>query len=183
VTFEVEQKFAVADRASLERRLEAMGIEWGDVTPQTDVYYAHPSRDFGSTDEALRVRRSGETNVVTYKGPKIDMRTKTRQEIEVAIEPGAESAAAMDRLLTSLGFRPVRAVVKKRANGMVNCQNRPVHVAVDDVEGLGTFIELELTSNQAGLDEARSCLAELAGRLGLIEAERRSYLELLLLGG
>ena len=55
--------------------------------------------------------------------------------------------------------------------------------ALDDVERLGTFLELETTADEARLDAAREALASLSAKLGLSVTERRSYLELLLDNG
>jgi adenylate cyclase class 2 len=51
---------------------------------------------------------------------------------------------------------------------------------LDEVEGLGAFVELELAADESGLEEAKSRIASLALELGLSDSERRSYLELLL---
>src|SRR5438046_2583453 len=85
---EVEMKFAVEDFTPLTRRL----WEWhafADAEHQeADHYFNAPDRDFAQTDEALRVRRSGSYNCVTYKGPKLEAQTKTRTEIEVPFSGG-----------------------------------------------------------------------------------------------
>ena len=46
-----------------------------------DHYFNGHDRDFHQTDEAFRIRRMGEKNFLTYKGPKRDTDTKTRIEI------------------------------------------------------------------------------------------------------
>ena len=56
-SYEVEQKFVVADLQQVIDQLTARDIEVSDAERQLDTYYAHPSRDFASTDEALRIRR------------------------------------------------------------------------------------------------------------------------------
>ena len=104
---EVEQKFAVADRGALERRLAELSPSPGPAEFQVDSYFAHPSRDFARTDEALRLRTVGESNYITYKGPKLDTTTKTRREIELELPEGADSARHGNELLTALGFTPV----------------------------------------------------------------------------
>jgi adenylate cyclase class IV len=45
---------------------------------------------------------------------------------------------------------------------------------------VGTFVELEIVSDEEGVEQAKKHLATLAGELGLSGSERRSYLELLL---
>jgi adenylate cyclase class 2 len=61
-------------------------------------------------------------------------------------------------------------------------RGQTVHGAWDEVDGVGTFVELELAVDEAGLDEAKHAIASLAEELTLGPSERRSYLELLLAG-
>ena len=62
---------------------------------------------------------------------------------------------------------------------MLTWQGHTVHIALDDVQQLGSFVELEIAANDAGLEAARAALQSLSARLGLTSSERRSYLELL----
>ena len=59
-------------------------------------------------------------------------------------------------------------------------QGYEVEAALDEVAGLGHFVELEISADEQTLDAARAALASLATRLALGGSERRSYLELLL---
>lgn len=178
--YEVEQKFPVPDVAALEAKLAAMGAAISEPGPEVDLYLAHPARDFAQTDEALRIRRQGPSNSITYKGPKIDRTTKTRREIELPLPPGEESAEAWAELLATLGFTPVAEVRKLRRKVDISWQDRRVEGSLDDVERLGDFAELELIVEDAGVEAAKACIASLAEKLGLSGSERRSYLELLL---
>jgi adenylate cyclase class 2 len=178
--YEVEAKFPLHDVAAVRSRLLALGAVAGMPLEQCDTYFAHPVRDFASTDEAFRLRRVGEANALTYKGPLLDRQTKTRQEIEVAVEPGRKAAEQMTELLQSLGFRTVRAVEKTRVPHALTWRGHQFEVALDSVRRLGEFLELELLADEAHWQEARDVLLELAGTLGLSGSERRSYLQLLL---
>ena len=178
--YEVEQKFPVADMAALEARLGAIGATVSEPRPEVDLYWAHPARDFVQTDEALRIRRKDTSNWITYKGPKIDKTTKTRREIELPLPPGEESAGNWAELLEALGFVPVGEVRKLRRKVDIPWQGRRVEGSLDDVDRLGNFAELELIADEAGVDQARNCIASLAEHLGLAPGQRRSYLELLL---
>jgi adenylate cyclase, class 2 len=177
MNFEVEQKHRVEDAAALVERLEERGVSLGPPLLQVDEYFNHPCRDFGQSDEALRIRTVGDASVVTYKGPKVDATTKTRRELELplAVEPGEFA-----ELLAALGFRPVRTVRKSRRPFELAHRGRVVHGAWDEVEGIGTFVELELAADEAGIDAAKHVIASLAAELRLGPSERRSYLELLL---
>jgi len=179
---EIEMKFPLADPTALQGRLRALKARRKTIRPQreADQYFNAPDRDFSKTDEALRLRRIGAANRVTYKGPKRDRQTKTRLEIEVPFARGEPAAADFSRLLVSLGYRPVRVVSKQRHVYHIRRSKFDIEVCLDQVENLGNFVELEVLATADHLDEARSVLLALAADLGLRDSERRSYLELLL---
>jgi len=180
LNYEVEQKFPLENLTEVEQKLAAVGATAHGAVKQIDRYYAHPSRDFSATDEALRIRRVGDLNFITYKGPKVDQTTKTRREIEIRLPPGSEGDTGFSALLEAVGFRPVAEVRKVRRRLDVPWQGHHVEAALDQVDEVGTFLELELRADESTLDKARELLASLAKELGLSSSERRSYLELLL---
>lgn len=178
--YEVEMKFPVADVPALESGLRRLGGVISEPTTEIDVYFAHPARDFAQTDEALRIRRQGASNSITYKGPKIDAVTKTRHEIDLPLPSGADAAAVWTGLLGALGFSPVGEVRKSRRKAQVAWQGRDVEVSLDHIDRLGSFVELELIAPPEGVAAARECIVALAEALKLAGSERRSYLELVL---
>lgn len=188
--YEVELKFPIADAADIERRLGAAGGRFSEAVEQVDRYFGHPARDFAATDEALRLRLSGGAVAITWKGPRIDAATKTRREIELAAAPVAEGAAAgpdtiarWTELLEALGFGRVREVVKRRRTAVVARDGVEIEAALDEVVGLGTFLELEARAAAGDVDRVRGPVEALARDLGCTAPERRSYLELLLARG
>ncbi|NLF72508.1 MAG: class IV adenylate cyclase [Candidatus Anammoximicrobium sp.] len=178
--YEVEQKYPVDDLAAMEATLAALGACFETAIEQRDRYFAHPSRDFAQTDEALRIRQVGRQCYVTYKGPKIDPATKTRREIELPVSGTAEAAGQWTLLWESLGFQLVTEVCKRRRPGRIRWEDADILIALDQVDGVGTFVELELAVSADGLERAKLQILSLAAALGLANAERRSYLELLL---
>ena len=180
--YEVEEKFPVADMPALESRLAARGAAVSEPRQEIDLYFAHPARDFASTDEALRIRRTERCCYITYKGPKVDTTTKTRREIELPLGSPEDQAAGWEQLLAALGFTPVAEVRKLRRKATIPWQGRRVEVSLDDVRGLGTYVELELAAGREDLESAKACVASLAEELGLLGSETKSYLELLLEG-
>ena len=184
--YEVELKFAVSGRAALERRLVEMGGRLAEPQEQVDRYFAHPCRDFAQTDEALRLRRVGDSVAITWKGPRIDAATKTRREIELELAPlpaaldAGPTLSSWTELLEALGFRRVMEVAKRRQPLRLVWQGAEVDVALDTVAGLGEFLELEIMAEQGEVPAARARLESLAQEIGLGATERRSYLELIL---
>ena len=180
---EVEMKFPVGDLSLLERRLSEMGAAKHQELDEVDHYFNAPDRDFARTDEALRIRRIGACNFVTYKGPKLDAQTKTRSEVEVALAPGEAVLEAFTRLLIHLGYRPVAAVRKHRQTFRLLKDGFEIEVALDEVEKVGRYAELEIQAPEDRSPDARKALLSVASELGVSNSERRSYLELLLSRG
>lgn len=182
--YEIEVKFRVADHSELERRLAGRGLSCEGVVEHRDAYLAHPSRDFAATGEAFRIRAEGESNRITYKGPKLGGPTKTREEIEVEFAEGLEAREGLTLAFERLGFRPVAVVRKRRSEYRLEYEGRPMVVALDLAEGLGAFAEVEtLVEGESDLAAGQEAVLKLAGELGLAEVETRSYLRMLLEAG
>jgi adenylate cyclase class 2 len=166
---EIEVKAALKDRRQVEARLRHLGAKAEGERRQIDLYFAHPCRDFGASDEALRLRLDGDRQVMTYKGQKLDARSKTREEIEQPID-----FERMALTLRRLGFKDFLRVEKMRTDysweGIV--------ISLDRVVGLGDFVELEVEDEdrERGLER----ILDLKTRLDVQGNETRSYLELIL---
>jgi adenylate cyclase class 2 len=177
---EVEMKFSSAGFDQLETRLRQWCAREEHVRNEVDHYFNPPDRDFGVTDEAFRLRRAGPINSIAYKGPKHDHQTKTRTEIEVALAPGDDAAESFVQLVKHLGYGIVGVVHKRRRVYSLEREGLSIEVCLDEVQGLGRFVELEVIAPAELVDKARDLLLRLAPELGLGASERRSYLELLL---
>jgi len=94
--------------------------------------------------------------------------------------PGTASPGEIHAILTALGFCPLHTVVKRRQPGELVWRGVTVGIAVDDVVGLGAYLELEIVCEPESADAARETILSLASELELPRSERRSYLRLLL---
>lgn len=173
---EVELKVEVKNPQRLEQLLKSLGARFEGEAQQLDIYYSAPHRDFKFTDEALRLRRSSHNSeaecYLTYKGPKLDALSKSREELTVRVE-GWEEA---QNLLGSLGFTEVGRVSKLRRIYKL----ADFFLSLDQVDGLGNFLEVE-TQAEGSYEQILEQAFELLGRLGFSQHEviRESYLELL----
>ena len=170
---EVEVKAKIDSFEEMEKRLENLGAEQGKREFQEDIYFASPVVDFAKTDEALRIRTTNNDTFITYKGPKLNDRAKTRKEVEMTIE-NAEKAKD---IFEEIGFRAVRTVRKNRQ--YYTYEN--FEISLDDVEGLNPYMEIEIALNDSeDYSLAQEKIFELFERLGITDGfERTSYLELL----
>ena len=129
--------------------------------------------DFAKTDEALRIRTTNNDTFITYKGPKLNEKAKTRKEVEMTIE----SAVKAQDIFTEIGFKPARIVKKNRQ--YYTYEN--FEISLDDVEGLPPYMEIEVALDDGeSYEDAQDKIFELFKKLGITDGfERTSYMELL----
>ncbi len=185
--FEVEMKFRVDDPIALEARLGALGIRFSAEVEERDVFYRHPSRDFGKTDEGLRLRlrrddQGREERFLTYKGPRLDDRTKTRREIEIVV-----GNDPWPSLLEALGFTEAGTVHKFRRCSRYRFEERSFAILFDRLPDLpGRYVEIESVvgedeTSEDGtpeMESVRASLLRLADALELANPVRTSYFSL-----
>ena len=172
---EIEVKARIEDLKNIEREIIAAGATPIGIENQADTYYNAPFRDFGSTDEAVRIRVQDDACFLTYKGPKMDKISKTRKEFEIKID----DVTNMGNILSSLGFYPVATIVKKRKKYLMDDFN----IALDDVRNLGYFIEIEISAkNPVNYEDKVESIFRFIEKLGMSRSStvRESYLEMLL---
>jgi adenylate cyclase class 2 len=173
---EIEAKAYAKNLKEIEQKILKIGAKLTWEGEQVDTYYNHPMRDFAETDEACRIRKIKDKTFLTYKGPKIDSITKTREEIKVQVQ----DPSSISDILLKLGFREVFRVKKHRKKFLLD----DFEVCLDSVENLGDFVEIEtsvssITSNKE-VSEIRDNILKTMEEWDLAELERKSYLELLL---
>ena len=165
-----------ADHARVRESCEKMGLVRQDEIRELDQYYTTENRNFLQEDRALRLRRvqKGLEQMckITYKGPNRTPGIQDREELETRVEDG-ETAA---RILSALGCRVLAQVDKRRETYRLE----PLSVCLDQVAELGSFVEVELLSEEENVER----LEEIRRELGLEAAqlEGRTYLELILRG-
>ena len=174
---EVEVKAKIDNFEDMEKKLNEIGAKKSKKEFQEDIYFNSPVVDFSKTDEALRIRTTRENAdekiFITYKGPKIDKKSKTRKEIEMGI---ADSEKCSD-IFEAIGFKKVRSVKKNRQ--YYSYEN--FEISLDDVEGLDPYMEIEIALDDGSdYNEAQDSIFKLFEKLGVTDGfERTSYLELL----
>lgn len=174
---EVEVKAKIDDINKIKSKLNSLQIHKEKEEYQEDIYFKSPIVDFSKTDEALRIRKiiinNNEKVFVTYKGPKIDEFSKTREEIEMIVENEEKSRKIFERI----GFNPVRIVKKQRE--FYKYEN--FEISLDFVEGLDPYMEIEsILADKIPYKEIQGKIFEIFKKLGIESGfERTSYLELL----
>ena len=159
----------------------SMGFRKAARFCQRDTYFDNAAREIRGGGKALRIRETKDlmkgvvTAELNFKGPRMDQVSMTRQELETEVG----QAETGRRILAALGFSPVLPeVVKERTE---YCREE-ITAALDRVEGLGDFLELEIladeeTENGKVLQKLEELLGELGYQMG--DTVTRSYLSML----
>lgn len=168
----MELKLRSPDNDRVVSLLRSMGAQQLNDELTEDTYFAHPNRDFGETDEAVRLRVKGQRCELTYKGPRMasSRSSKAREELTLLVDDGL----AARRMLERLGFQEFVSVRKRRISFLLD----KLRVDVDDVEGLGQFVELELMTEDPS--KAEELIGLVRTKLPLSETVPETYLEMLL---
>lgn len=170
---EVEVKAKIESFKEIIKKLEEIGAVKTKNEFQKDIYFKSPIADFAKTDEALRIRQTNTDTFITYKGPKLNDKAKTRKEIEMSVENSKKAAD----IFSQIGFEPVRCVKKHR---QYYCYEN-FEISLDDVEGLEPYMEIEVALEDGqSYEAAQDEIFKLFEKLGITDGfERTSYMELL----
>lgn len=178
---EVEIKLPIKEKEAVEAALQALGFTPSACFCEEDIYFDHASGQIRKNGEALRVRtitdlQTGQKEtVITFKGKKLDAVSMSRKELETGV---ADGEVCM-QILEALGFQAVQPMVQKTRQ---EYQRERMTACVDEVQDLGTFLELELViSEEESREEALQEIDKELQKLGysLKDTTRTSYLSML----
>jgi adenylate cyclase class 2 len=132
---EIEIKFRIEDLPALARALKQAGFkQLTRSTHEMNSLYDLPGQKLRKRGEMLRLRKYGETWVLTHKAKGTAGRHKVRTELETPVENGPQ----MDAILRVLGFAPTFRYEKYRAEW----SDGTGHVVLDATP-IGNFGEIE----------------------------------------
>src|SRR5580692_11810693 len=98
---EIEIKFRIENLPALARKLKQAGFkQLTRSTHEMNALYDLPDQKLRQRGELLRLRKYGETWLLTHKTKGKTGRHKARVELETRVENGAQ----MDAILRALGF-------------------------------------------------------------------------------
>lgn len=187
-------KFRVENPEKYEKTLkQLLGTTLGASSVERDEFYRCDALGFPGQGKTLRIRRRGSYLAATFKGPRLDDETKSREEIELPLtvqgSGGSGGSAIRDalvdraradwsRFFQRLGFTPAAVVEKTRRRGLADFDGRHFEITLDSLEGLGDFTEIETIAPESDFETAREVVITLADRLGLHDSIAKSYLAL-----
>lgn len=169
---EIERKRQLTSNIEeLIGRLQDIGFKLQSDLHEIDAYYSRPDVDFMQTVECLRIRQRDGFAEVTYK-PATTTATHTKNDVIIKpetnppIQPG--DAAIAKQLLTSLGMVQLIEVNKYRRSFQSPVFPKAT-VAIDEIKNAGTFVEVEVLSDDE--TDALAMINDIETKLGLESAE------------
>ena len=172
--FEIEIKLPLKNLKETLKFLTDQGFQETAQIQEEDTYFNSVYHDVKKRDEALRIRtstdcRSGISKTqINFKGPKLDKISMSRMELETEVS----DAEVLKNILIHLDFSPVASVMK--SGRFTAC--------LDQVEGLGDFLELEVIAEQES--ERKEILSKMEDLLAILgyhmsDTVQTSYLSML----
>ena len=137
---EVEVKFRVLDRDGLFAALRVRGIELGAPVRQDDQAYAPAWWEYGQDRRGVpfgRLRTVQGQHTFTVKRPAENVMSCEEFETPVA------DREQMHRAVLAMGFRATVRIGKVRRTAVVGAGDERLVLCVDEVDGLGVFVEAE----------------------------------------
>lgn len=169
---EIERKRQLTgDAKELIKQLQDLGFELQSNLREIDTYYSRSDVDFMQTVECLRIRQRDGFAEVTYK-PATTAATHTendaiiKPETNLPIQPG--DAAIAKQLLANLGMAKLVEVNKYRRS-FQSSDFPQATVAIDEIKDAGTFVEVEVLSDDE--TSALAMISNIETKLGLESAE------------
>ena len=136
-TQETEIKLAVPSPGAIRRTLRAAGFRVSRKRVfESNAIYDTAAPSLRPAGTLLRLRQAGRTATLTYKGPALAGKHKSREELEVEVADHAAMAAILERL----GYRPTFRYEKYRTEFR---QPDLAGIAMLDETPIGVYLELE----------------------------------------
>jgi adenylate cyclase class 2 len=165
---EIELKARVRDKPSLLQKLKEQGIMLGAPKTHHDVVFCEPGQqDYEEGSIWHRIRtEDGKTVIWTMKvdtGRKLD---SIEHEVQVS------DARELEQMLKTMGLELYSDLTKIRQKA----RHGGIEICLDDVEGLGTYIEAEKLFDDHGTDYQKAAdeLWRLLESLGITRADQET---------
>lgn len=138
--FEIEKKFKISESKKREvlnswHQRKLLLSEYSQ-TDEIFLYGVNSFKEFTQGDPVIRLRKNNNTSILTFKKVVDNKGTTVEHESSVS------DPQSVRQILLQLGFLPTITVNKKRTE----TQDDGFTLAIDHVEHLGFFLEIEVLS-------------------------------------
>ena len=158
---EIEIKARLREKDSVMNRLEGLGCIFSEPVRQEDIVYAEKIgslETFLSNKVWLRVRVNNGTDIIfTAKGERTTPLVATEHEVKI------NSKEEIQKMLSLMGYQEAIRINKIR----VTTEYNGCEICFDEVEGLGSFIEMEKLTESGDAEKYKKNYSSSSFRLEL----------------
>lgn len=171
MNIEVEIKVKVDNLEEIRKKVAVEGKLIKSIN-QVDDYYIPCQRDFFAQKphpvEWLRIRTNPDKTIFEYD-KSINKKADGRQDYAEEYETDISSPSEFRKILNFLDFKKIVTVDKQREYWMCG----DIEIALDNIKGLGYFVEAEAKGNFKTMEEARGACVRFLEKLGIKDAEKK----------
>lgn len=161
---EIEVKAALRDVHTVQQKLESLGCVLSAPKKQDDMVYVQKTgslEDFLSNDVFLRIRVQNDSKIIlTAKKP---VRKSPEELVKYEHEVVVDSEKEAQGILALMGYQQAVRTVKVRWT----CAYGAYEICLDDIEGLGSFIEIEQMGEKEHAAEIQAEMFRFLKTLGI----------------
>ena len=169
MNIEIEIKVKVDNLAEIKEKVSKIG-KLVKAIKQIDEYYVPVQRDFFAHKpqpiEHLRIRTNPDKIVFEYTRT-VNMKADGDYDFAEEYETEISNVEEFKKILEYLDFKKVITVEKNREYWMCG----GIEIALDDVKGLGTFVEAEAKGDFKDDKEAKKACIDFLENLGIKDVE------------
>jgi adenylate cyclase class 2 len=168
MNIEVEVKIKVENLDKIRNKVAAMGKLIKSIK-QVDDYYIPCHRDFFNQKpqpfEWLRIRTNPDKTIFEYD-KSMNKKPDGEQEYAKEYETEISEPDEFRKILGFLDFKKIVTVNKHREYWMCG----KIEIALDDIKGLGCFVEAEAKGDFKGNADAKSACVKFLESIGIKDA-------------
>ena len=157
---EIEMKAKIKNGTEMIKKLEDLGCVFNNPILQNDTVFSNPSISFveflPDGQNLLRIREQNDEIIFTLKRPQANELDAIEREVRV------DKRKELEDIIKFMGYEKAIVVRKTRRTARF----RDYEICVDEVEELGSFIELERISDE-NAEKVQSEMIEFLHSLGI----------------
>jgi adenylate cyclase class 2 len=164
---EIEVKAKITNIENLSEKLANLGCQFGESLTQEDVIFLPIGVEFSEIVKGtpvVRVRNSNDVITLTLKKRVISENELIKLEKEVVVSDKQKAIEIVEHM----GFHEVVRVEKTRTE----CEYEEMTICIDNIVGLGDFIEVEKLSENEKEEEIQDYLFNFLQSLGINNENR-----------
>ncbi len=150
--YQIEKKFFCDNSDDLIYKVLENHMKLVDISYETDQYFTDIESEYIKNKTCLRIRKVNSKNMeITYKGASKEF-TNLYAKCETNINLDIKNYEGVVELLSNLGFYNYVTFDKTRKTYSTKKDDIIFNVMIEDIKGLGSFVEFEILSSVEGID-------------------------------